>query len=139
MDEISENILNEKLNKQSLEKNSAQRKLYLTEYQMEIQTLERRNSEYELFESKMKNRLHQECYARSCQQLEELRKRFFQEEFFSKKKRRLEEFPTQHDQESRTVTLFFYDTDLLSSCDGSLLPRVRENLAAKLECREIHK
>ena len=48
----------------------------------------------------------------------------------------------QHDQESRTVNLFFYDPDLLSSYDGLtiklLLPRVQDSLAGKLECREIH-
>ena len=62
----------------------------------------------------------------------------------TEKQRRLEEFPTQHDQESRTVSLFFYDLDLLSSCDGPtfliklLSHRVQESPAAKLECREIH-
>ena len=62
----------------------------------------------------------------------------------TEKQRRLEEFPTQHDQESRTVSLLFYDLDLLSSYDGHtflitlLLLRVQESLAAKLECREIH-
>ena len=35
----------------------------------------------------------------------------------TEKQRRLEEFPTQHDQESRTVSLFFYDPDLLGSHD----------------------
>ena len=56
----------------------------------------------------------------------------------------MEEFPAQHDQESRTVSLFFYDPDLLSSekrytCFIKLLlPRVQESLAAKLECCEMH-
>ena len=57
----------------------------------------------------------------------------------------MKEFPTQHDQESRTtVSLFFYDPDLLSSYDmltffiKLLILRVRESPAAKLECREIH-
>ena len=60
------------------------------------------------------------------------------------KQQRLEEFPTQHDQESRTVSLFFYDPDLLGSYDiptfliKLLLPRVQESLVAKLECCEIH-
>ena len=35
-----------------LGENSAQRKLYLTEYDLEIQNLERRNSEYALIESR---------------------------------------------------------------------------------------
>ena len=79
-----------------LGENSAREKLYLTEYDLEIQNLERRNSEYALIESRrelesqrrqlleainrqiklsvrentcseleMKNRLHQESYARS--------------------------------------------------------------------------
>ena len=102
---------------------------------MEVQSLERRNSEHALFESlrglesqrpqfleanqrtdqaqqerillcselKMKSRLHQECYARSCQEFEEMRRRCYQEE--NTEKQRLEELPTQHDQESRTVSL----------------------------------
>ena len=95
-----------------LGENSAQRIFFLTEYDLEIQNLERRNSEYALIESRrelesqrrqllkanqwadqaqrerihlcseleMKNRLHRECYARSCQEIEELRRRCFQEE-----------------------------------------------------------
>ena len=79
----------------------------MTECDLEIQNLERRNSEYAMIESRrelesqrrqlleanqwadqaqrerihlcseleMKNRLHQECYARSCQEIEELRRR----------------------------------------------------------------
>ena len=45
----------------------------------------------------------------------------------------------QHDQESRKVSPFFYDPDLLSSYDiptfliKLFLPRVRESLAAELE------
>ena len=90
--------------------NSIQRNFYLNEYKMELQKLERRNSEYALFESQrelesqrrqllktnewadqaqrerihlcseleMKNRLHQECCARSCQEIEELRRRCYQ-------------------------------------------------------------
>ena len=91
---------------------SAQRKLDLTEYNLEIQNLGRRNSEYALIESRrelesqrrqlleasqwadqaqcerihlsseleMKNRLHQECCAISCQVVEELRRRSKKEE-----------------------------------------------------------
>ena len=50
---------------------------------------------------------------------------------------------TQHDQESPTVSLLFYDLDLLSSYDGPtfliklLKPRVQESPAAKLKCFEI--
>ena len=51
MNEISEDTLNEELNKLFLVKNSVQRKFFSTEYNMEIQHLERRNSEYALFES----------------------------------------------------------------------------------------
>ena len=71
-------------------------------------------------------------------------RRCYQEENTEKNEKRLEEFPTQHDQESRTVSLFFYDPEMLSSYDiptffiKLLLPRVQESLAAKLECREIH-
>ena len=107
MDEISENTLNEELNKLFLEKNSLQRTLCLTEYDMEIQNLGRRNSEDALNESQrelesqrrrllevsqwtdqaqrerihlrcrleMKSRLRKERYARSCREIEELKRR----------------------------------------------------------------
>ena len=48
MNEISEKTWNEEPNKLFLVKNSAQRKFYLTEYDLEIQNLERRDSEYAL-------------------------------------------------------------------------------------------
>ena len=57
-------------------------------------------------------------------------------------KKRLEEFLAQHDQESRKVSLLFYDPDLLGSYDVPtflirlFLPPVQESLAAKLECCE---
>ena len=113
-----------KSSKSFLGENSVQRKLYSTEYDMEIQNLERRNSEYALFESqrelesqrlqllednqwtdqaqrerihlsselKMKNRLHQECYAKSCREFEELKRHCYQEENTEKKQRRLGDF-----------------------------------------------
>ena len=89
----------------------------------------------------MEDHLHQECYVRSCREIGEYAEENYPHQ---KKKRRLEESPTQHDQESRTVSLFFCDPDPLSSYDVPtfliklLLPRVQESLAAKLECREIH-
>ena len=52
----------------------------------------------------MKDHLHKESYARSCREIEELKRRCYQEED-TEKQRRLEELPTQHDQESRTVSL----------------------------------
>ena len=103
---------------------------------MEIQSLERRNSEYALFESQRKldsqkqqllmanhwadeaqreriqlcselgtkSHLHKECYARVCQEIEELKRRCNHEENAAKE-RKLEEFVAQQDQESRTVNL----------------------------------
>ena len=91
----------------------------------------------------MKDHLVKENYARSCKEIEELKRRCYQEKY-RKKRRRLEEFLAQHDQESRTVSLFFYDLDLLSSYDvftfliKFLLPRVQESPAAKLECCEVY-
>ena len=105
MDEISENILNEELNKLFLVKIQI-REDYIPDYNMEIQNLERRNSEYASFESQrelesqrrqlskanqcadqaqrerlhlcseleMKDHFHQECYARSCREIEELKR-----------------------------------------------------------------
>ena len=122
----------------SLGENSAQRKFFSTECNMEIQNMERRNSEYALIESQrelesqrlqlseanqradqaqrerihlcseleMKSCLCRECYARSCREIEELKKRCYQEENAIRRPK-LDEFPTQHDQESRTVRHFF--------------------------------
>ena len=156
-----------------LGENSIQRKLYSTEYNMEIQNSERRNSEYALFESQRELESQRQqlleanqiklnvreyiCVAdwgwmtifvkNAMQEVAEILKNWkdaaIKKEKY-KKQRRLEEFPVQHDQESRTVSLFFYDLDLLSSYDVPTflidlwLPRVQESLAAKLECCEIH-
>ena len=114
--------------------NSVQRKSHSTEYDMEIQNLERRNSEYALFDSqrelepqrlqlleeihwteimelwthfcselKMKNHPHQKCHARSCREFDELRRCCYQEEILKKTTEDWKN-PTQHDQESRTVS-----------------------------------
>ena len=136
MNEISEKTWNEELNKPFLVKIQLRENLYLTEYDLEIQNLERRNSEYALIESRrelesqrrqlleanqwadqaqrerihlcseleMKNRLHQECYARSCQENEELRRRCFSEEN-GVTRQKWNEYSLQQDQESRTVSL----------------------------------
>ena len=95
-----------------LGENPVQRKLYSTEYNMETQNLEQRNSKNALLESQrelefqrrqlpkanqwadqaqrqrihlcseleIKNRLHQKCYARSYQEIEELKRRCFKDE-----------------------------------------------------------
>ena len=55
-------------------------------------------------ELEMKNRLHQECYARSCQEIEELRRRCYKEEN-GVTRQKLNEYSLQQDQESRTVSL----------------------------------
>ena len=55
-------------------------------------------------ELEMKTRLHQECYARSCQEMKELKRRCYQEENATKQ-RKLEECTSKHDQESRTANL----------------------------------
>ena len=154
--------------------NSIQRKLYLNEYNMEVQNLKRRNSEYALFESQreLESQRQQQLEANqsklnvkeyicvadwgwrtiftknAVQEVAEKLKIFLTDSAVKrkilKKQWRLEEFLPQHDQESRTVSLFFYDLDLLSSYDiptffiKLLLSRVQESLAAKLECCEIH-
>ena len=88
----------------------------------------------------MKDHLHQESHARSCREIEELKRRCYQEENIEKQ-RRLEAIPTQHDQESRTVSLLrdqvrrlqerleffedpkiFHDPDSLSSYDSTYAP-----------------
>ena len=55
-------------------------------------------------ELELKDRLHQECYARSCQELEEPRRRCSKEEN-AVTRQKLNEYSVQHDQESRTVSL----------------------------------
>ena len=103
---------------------------------MEVQNLERRNSEYALIASRRelesqrrqvldaslwadqaqrerihlcselekKNRLHQQCCTRSCQEIEELRRCCFKEEN-GVTQQKLNQYSMQHDQESRTVSL----------------------------------
>ena len=56
-------------------------------------------------ELKMKNRLHQECYTRSCRETEELKRRCYKEED-GVTQQKLNNYSMQHDQESRTVSLF---------------------------------
>ena len=161
---------------------------------MEIQNLERRNSEYALFESQrelesqrqqslkanqwadqaqrqrihlyseleVKNRLHQECYARSCQEIEELKRRCYKDEH-EVTQQKMNEYTMQHDQESRTMSLlrdqvrkllerleFIEDSKIFQDPDSRavlavptfrnklLSPRVPESLAANRECSEIH-
>ena len=91
-------------------------------------------------ELEMKIRLHRDCHARSCQETEELKRRCDQEEN-AVRQRKLEEFPMQHDQESRTVSplryqvrrlldrleyiedsKIFYDPDSPSSYDNTYVP-----------------
>ena len=91
-------------------------------------------------ELEMKSRLHRECYARSCQEIEEFKRRWYQEEN-TIKRRKMVEFPMQHDQESRTVSLLqdqvrrlqerwefiedskiFQDTDSPRSFDSAHVP-----------------
>ena len=52
----------------------------------------------------MKNRLHQECYTRSCQEIEELKRRCYKEEN-GVTQQKMNEYSMQHDQESRTLSL----------------------------------
>ena len=133
MNEISEKTWNKELQQAITRENSIQRKLYLNEHKMEIQNSERRNSEYALFESQrelepqrqqlleadlrvsstwerkylcsrmgMKDHLHKKSYVRMCREIEELKRRCYTGRRYWKN--RLEEFPTQHNQESRTVS-----------------------------------
>ena len=114
-------------------------------------------------ELEMKNRLHQEWYERSCQEIEQLKRRCDQEEI-EVRQRKFEENNMQHDQESRTVSFFAgsssknYKNDWrLSKTRKSskilihravvavptfriklLSPRVPESLAANRESSEIH-
>ena len=129
---------------------SIQRKVFLNEYKMEIQNSERWNSEYESqreLESQRRQMLKANQWADQAQRereyicvadwgwrtifmkkamqevaekIEELKRSGCQEKI-TEKQWRLEGFPAQHDQESRTVSLFFYDPDLLSSYDEALV------------------
>ena len=99
--------------------NSVQRKLYSTELNMEMHYLihnvslnfkkqqlmmanqwadqAQRERMHLCSDLEMKNRLHQKCYARSCQEMEELKRRCYQEENAAKQ-RKLEEFTAHHVQ-----------------------------------------
>ena len=55
-------------------------------------------------ELEMKSLLHQECYARSCQENEDLKRRRFKEEN-GVTRQKLNQYSVQHEQESRTVSL----------------------------------
>ena len=115
---------------------SSEKFLYSTEYDTEIQNLERRNSECALIESRrelgsqrrqvleanrwadqaqrerihlsselvMKNHLQKEGCARSCQEIEELKKTLLLGRN-GVTRQKLNEYSMQHDQESRTVSL----------------------------------
>ena len=69
----------------------------------------------------MKGHLHSESCARSCREIEELRRCCYLEEN-TEKQRRMEEFLLQHHQESRTVSLFFDDPESPSSYDSAHVP-----------------
>ena len=56
-------------------------------------------------ELERKNRLHQESHARSCQEIEELKRRCYKEEN-EVTQQKLNGSSMQHCRESRTVTLF---------------------------------
>ena len=62
MDEISENIFSEELDKLVQAENSVQRKLHVNENKMEIQNLKRRSSEYAIFESHVSLNLKDDNY-----------------------------------------------------------------------------
>ena len=160
MDEISEKIFNEELNKLFLVKIQIRKDFswLSTAWRSRIWNEEIQNAhcsihsvslnlkddncwkpingqiklnEHLCSELEMKNRLHQECYARSCQETEELRRRCYKDEN-GVTQQKLNEYSLQQDQESRTVSLFFYDPDLMSSHDVPtfliklLLPRAQE-------------
>ena len=62
----------------------------------------------------MEDHLHQESYARSCREIENLKIRCYEEGNY-KNNEDWKNFLRSNDQESRTVSLFYYDPDLLSS------------------------
>ena len=86
----------------------------------------------------MKDHLHKESFARKLPRICRKGKTLLSGWNYWKKQRRLEEYLTQHDQESRTVSLLIYDPDLLRSMTGPtsrikvLLLRVQESVAATL-------
>ena len=126
--------------------NSDQRKIVLTENDLEIQRSERKNSEYARsksqseFESQGKqleanqsklnvkekngaaNRRWRIIFIKNpiqevAEKLKNWKDAAIKKEFFFFEKRRLEDIPTQHDHESRSVRLFFFDPDILCSYD----------------------
>ena len=90
----------------------------------------------------MKDHLHQESYARSCRETEELKNAAIRKNYWKTTKiGRISYAAWSGITNSESILLRSW---LLSSCDGPtfliklLSHRVQESLAAKLECREIH-
>ena len=186
--------LERRAQKAFLGENSVQRKLYSTEYDMEIQNLERRNSEYALFESqrelesqrlqllednqwtdqaqrerihlsselKMKNRLHQECYAKKLPRIWRIEKTLLSRGKYwktAKIGRFLRSLIRNHaqrvdweikyedyqnywyilkTQKSSTILTHRAVMTVLAFLIKLSLLRVQESLAAILECCETH-
>ena len=109
----------------------------------------------------MKNR-HQECYARSCREIEELRRRCYEEQN-EVTQQMLNEHSMQHDEESRTASLlrdqirtlqerleFIEDSNIFQGPDSpssfgsahvphqALITSSSFSLAANQECSKIH-
>ena len=95
-------------------------------------------------EVEMKNRLHQECLATSCQEIGEPRRRRHKEEN-GLLRRKLNEYSMQQDQESRTVRLLRESSKILTHRavlavptfpTKLLFPPIPKRLAVKPECSE---
>ena len=96
-----------------LVKKFSSEKNFLTEYDLEIQNSLEANQWAEqaqrerihlCSELEMMNRPHQECYARSCQEMEKLKRPCYKEEN-EVTQQKMHEYSVQHGQESRTVSL----------------------------------
>ena len=96
---------------------------------------------------KMKSRLHQECYARSCQEIEDLKRRCYREENGVSRTASLLRDQIRKLQERLEFikdSKIFQDPDSPRSFHSAhlshhaLIPSSPKSLAANLECSEIH-
>ena len=98
MNEISENTLNEELSKLLMVKiqfESQRQQLLMANHWADQAQCE---SKHLCSDWEMKSHLHRECYARSCQKIDELKRRCCQKENVARQ-RKLEEFTTKQNQD----------------------------------------
>ena len=90
----------------------------------------------------MEDHFHQECYARSCREIEELKRCCYQEENSENNDETWKNFLRSMIRGSPTVSLFFNDSDSPSSYDNTtfLIKRHDMRILGKvLDCQHVRR